>query len=103
MSANDSEVAATPRQIARGITRAWIAYFIVVTIVGAVLSLLVGGVYRFVAEAVGDNSMLVRLAIMAVSVVVNAPVSFLVFHWAVRGKVVPSILDARSGSTVEVG
>ena len=93
----------TPREVARSITRAWIGYFIVVTVVGAVLSLLVGGIYQFVANAVGGSPMLVRLAIMAVGILINAPVSFLVFHWAVRGKVVPSILDVRSGSTVEAG
>ena len=97
-------VNATPREIAREITRAWIGYFIVVTIVGAILSLLVGGIYGAIANAVGGNSVAMRLSIIAVSIVINAPVSFIVFQWAVRSKVVPAILNWRAGGpTVEAG
>ena len=91
--------AATPREVANEITRAWLAYFVVVTIAGIVLSLLIGGVFQFLVRFMGGEPWLMRIAIMAVSIAVNAPVSFLVFQWAVRGKVVPATLAwAISGS-----
>ena len=102
MNANANDAPnATPREIAREITRAWFGYFIVVTIVGAVLSVLVGGIYGAVANAVGGNAVAVRLAIIAISIVINAPISFLVFQWAVRSKVVPAILAWRAGAAME--
>jgi hypothetical protein len=84
--------AATPREVANEITRAWLAYFAVVTIAGIVLSLLVGGVFQFLVRFMAGEPWMMRIAIMAVSIAVNAPVSFVVFQWAVRGKVVPATL-----------
>jgi hypothetical protein len=34
----------------------------------------------------------------AVSIVVNAPISYLVFQWAVRSKVLPAVVDWNTGA-----
>jgi hypothetical protein len=83
---------ATPRAVAQQITRAWIGYFLVVTVAGIVLSILVGGIFQLLVRAFEGNPYTMRLAITAVSILVNAPVSFLAFQWAVRRKVVPAVL-----------
>jgi hypothetical protein len=83
---------ATPPVVAQQITRAWIGYFLVVTVAGIVLSFLVGGIFQLMVRAFEGNPYTMRFAIMAVSILVNAPVSFLVFQWAVRSKVVPAVL-----------
>jgi hypothetical protein len=83
---------ATPPAVAQQITRAWIGYFVVVTVVGIVLSFLVGGIFQLMVRAFEGDPYTMRFAIMLVSVLVNAPVSFLAFQWAVRGKVVPAVL-----------
>ena len=99
MSANVSAApAATPRVVAGEITRAWIAYFLVVTVVGLVLSLLVGGVYQLVARTLEGDPGKLRFAVTAVSIALNAPVSFLAFQWAVRRKVVPATLAWAAGA-----
>jgi ABC-type amino acid transport system permease subunit len=98
MNTPDPAIArATPGEVASSITRAWIAYFLVVTVVGMVLSFVIGGIFNFVARSMMDNPMAMRMAIWTVSIVVNAPISFLVFQWAVRGKVLPAVLDWNAG------
>lgn len=89
---------ATPRVVAGEITRAWIAYFLVVTVAGLVLSLLVGGVYQLLARTLDGDPGKLRFAITAASIAVNAPVSFLAFQWAVRRNVVPATLAWATGA-----
>ena len=99
MSANASPApAATPRVVAGEITRAWIAYFLIVTVAGLVLSLLVGSVFQLLVRTLEGDPGKLRFAIMAVSIAVNAPVSFLAFQWAVRRKVVPATLAWAAGA-----
>ena len=83
---------ATPRAVADQITSAWVGYFLVVTVVGIVLSFVVGGIFQLLVRAFEGNPYAMRFAIMAVSIAVNAPVSYLAFQWAVRRKVVPAVL-----------
>lgn len=97
-SADSTVQAATPPEVASATTRAWLAYFIVVTVAGIVLSLLIGGVFQWLARMMDGDPLSMRLAIMAVSIAVNAPISFLAFQWAVRGKVVPATLAWALGS-----
>ena len=97
-SADSTVQAATPPEVARATTRAWLAYFIVVTIAGIVLSLLIGGVFQWLARMMDGDPLTMRLAIMALSIAVNAPISFVAFQWAVRGKVVPATLAWAMGS-----
>ena len=40
---------ATPGDIARSITRAWLGYFIVMSVVGIVLSFVIGGIFAYLA------------------------------------------------------
>src|SRR5574338_615918 len=82
---------ATPRAVARQITRAWVGYFLVVTVAAIVLSVVVSAVVGLLVRVFADNPYAMRVAIMAVSILVNAPVSYLAFPWAVRGKVVPPV------------
>ena len=89
---SNAAASATPPAVAQQITRAWIGYFVVVTVVGIVLSFVVGGLFQLIVRAFEGDPYKMRFAITAVSILVNAPVSFLVFHWAVRGKVVPAVL-----------
>jgi uncharacterized membrane protein len=90
---------ATPREVAGAITRAWLAYFIVATVAGVGVSLLVGGVYQWLARAMSGGPGTMRFAIMAVSIAINAPISFLAFQWAVRRKVVPATLAWATGTS----
>lgn len=89
---------ATPAQVASSITRAWIAFFIVISVVGFVLSFVVGGIFGFLAQSMSSNPMLMRMSVWIVSLAINAPISFLVFHWAVRNKVLPAVLDWNAGA-----
>jgi hypothetical protein len=100
MSSNATPaVSATPREVASEITRAWLAYFVIVTVAGIVISLLVGGVYQWLAARfMGNSPWTMRFAFMAVSIAINAPISFLAFQWAVRGKVVPATLAWATGA-----
>jgi len=82
---------ATPRAVAQHITRAWVGYFLVVTVAGILLSFVVSGIFGLLVRVFSDNPYAMRFAIMAVSIMVNAPVSYLAFQWAVRGKVVPAV------------
>ena len=82
---------ATPRAVAQQITRAWVAYFLVVTVAAIVLSFVVSAIFGLLMRAFADNPYAMRFAIMAVSILVNAPVSYLAFQWAVRAKVVPAV------------
>jgi cellulose synthase/poly-beta-1,6-N-acetylglucosamine synthase-like glycosyltransferase len=84
--------AGTPREVSSSITKAWLLYFVVYTVVGTVLSLVLGSVYAAIATAMAGNPLLTRIGFMLVAVVVNAPVSFVLFQWAVRSNVVPAIL-----------
>ena len=99
MSTNAMPAAsATPREVAGAITRAWLAYFIIATVAAVVVSLLVGGVYQWLVRAMPGSPGALRVAIMAVSIAINAPISFLAFQWAVRGKVVPATLAWATGA-----
>ena len=89
---------ATPGDVARSITRAWITYFVIITVIGMVLSFVIGGIFSYVAQSMMGNPMAMRVSIWAVSIAVNAPISFLVFHWAVRNKVLPAVLDWNAGA-----
>jgi len=82
---------ATPQAVAQQITRAWIGYFLVVTVAGIVISLVIGGLFQLLVRTFEGNPYAMRFAIMAVSIAVNAPVSYLAFQWAVRSKVVPTV------------
>ena len=82
---------ATPRAIAQRITSAWIGYFIVVTVVGIVISFVVSGIFGLLVRAFEGTPYAMRFAIMAASIAINAPVSYLAFQWAVRSKVVPAV------------
>lgn len=93
----NSPVAATPAQVGTSITRAWIAYFVVVSAIGFVLSFIIGGIFSYVASSMMSSPMAMRLSIWVVSLVINAPISFLVFTWAVRSKVLPAVLDWNTG------
>jgi hypothetical protein len=90
MEANAADIA-TPRVVAQHITRAWVGYFLVVTVAGVVLSFVVGGLFQLMVRTFDGNPYAMRFAIMAASVAVNAPVSYLAFQWAVRAKVVPAV------------
>jgi len=85
--------AGTPREVASSITKAWVLYFAVYTVIIIVLNLLLGGVYAAILSSMASNPMLMRLGFMVVGVVVNAPISFVLFQWAVRSNVVPAILS----------
>jgi uncharacterized membrane protein len=85
--------AGTPREVASSITKAWLVYFALYTVVIIVLNLLLGGVYSAIVSRFASNPMLMRLGFMLVGVVINAPISFVLFQWAVRGHVVPAILS----------
>jgi hypothetical protein len=87
-----STVNATPGDVARSITRAWLAYFIVVSIIGMVLSFVIGGIFTYVATSMMGSPMMMRMSIWVVSIIVNAPISYLVFQWAVRSKVLPAVI-----------
>jgi hypothetical protein len=82
---------ATPRAVAQQITSAWLGYFVVVTVVAIVLSFVVSGIFGLLVRAFEGNPYAMRFAIMAVSIALNAPVSYLAFQWAVRSKVVPAV------------
>ena len=82
----------TPREVASSITKAWLLYFVVYTVIIIVLNLVLGSVYAAVVRVLAGNPMLMRIGFMMVSVVVNAPISFVLFQWAVRSNVVPAIL-----------
>jgi sorbitol-specific phosphotransferase system component IIBC len=84
--------AGTPPEVSASITKAWLLYFVVYTVIIIVLNLVLGSVYAAVVTALAGNPMLMRIGFMLVSVVVNAPVSFFLFQWAVRSNVVPAIL-----------
>jgi hypothetical protein len=86
-------IAGTPPEIASAITRAWIGYFVLITIVGIVLNLALGGVYSMLAANMQGNYWLMRIGFFAVGIAINAPISFFAFQWAVRGKVVPAIIS----------
>ena len=85
--------AGTPREVAASITKAWLIYFAVYTVIIIVLNLLLGGVYTAIVGAFASNPLLMRLGFMVVGIVINAPISFVLFQWAVRGNVVPAILS----------
>jgi hypothetical protein len=38
------------------------------------------------------SPMMMRMSIWVVSIIVNAPISYLVFQWAVRSKVLPAVI-----------
>ena len=88
---------ATPGNVASSITRAWLGYFIVMAVVGIVLSLVIGGAFNYLAQTLAGNPLAMRVSFWAVSIAVNAPISYLVFHWAVRGKVLPAVLEWNIG------
>ena len=91
-------VTATPAQVGSSITRAWIAYFLVVTVIGMVLSFVIGGIFNYVASSMmGMGPMSMRIGIWTLSLLINAPISFLVFTWAVRRKVLPAVLEWNAG------
>jgi hypothetical protein len=90
---------ATPAQVASSITRAWIGFFIAISLVGFVLSLVIGSIFSLLAQSMSGNPLLMRLSIWVVSVAINAPLSFLLFHWAVRNKVLPAVLDWNAGGS----
>jgi len=85
--------AGTPREVASSITKAWLLYFAVYTVIIIVLNLLLGSVYAAILSSMASNPMLMRLGFMVVGVIVNAPISFVLFQWAVRSNVVPAILS----------
>jgi hypothetical protein len=84
--------AGTPPEVASSITKAWLLYFAIYTVIIITLNLLLGSVYAAILSAFASNPMLMRLGFMLVGVIVNAPISFVLFQWAVRANVVPSIL-----------
>ena len=88
---------ATPGDIARSITRAWLGYFIVMSVVGIVLSFVIGGIFAYLATSLYSSPMMMRMSVWAVSIVVNAPISYLVFQWAVRSKVLPAVILWNAG------
>ena len=92
-----SPVAATPAQVGSSITRAWLVYFIVVSVVGFVLSFVIGGIFNYIASSMTSSPTALRLSVWIVSLMINAPISFLVFTWAVRSKVLPAVLDWNVG------
>ena len=89
---------ATPAQVGSSITRAWIAYFLTVTVIGLVLSFVIGGIFSYVAQLTGSSPMMMRMSIWAVSLLINAPISFVVFTWAVRRKVLPAVMEWNAGA-----
>ena len=97
MNTPAATAAGTPREIGRSITRAWIAYFVVITLIGIVLNLMLSGVYGLVVGSMMGSPMLMRIGFIFIGILVNAPVSFLAFQWAVRGKVLPAIIDWNAG------
>ena len=94
---NAPAVRSTPGEVAGSITRAWLTYFIIMSVVGIVLSFVIGGIFNYVAQSMTGNPTLMRLSVWTISIAVNAPISFLVFHWAVRGKVLPAVLAWNAG------
>jgi hypothetical protein len=89
---------ATPGTVASSITRAWLGYFVIVSVVGFVLSFIIGGIFGYLAQSMLGSPTMMRLSIWVVSLAINAPISFIVFHWAVRGKVLPAVLEWNAGS-----
>jgi len=88
-----SLTAGTPREVSSAITKAWLLYFVVYTVIIIVLNLVLGGVYSSIISVFASNPILMRLGFMVVGVVVNAPISFVLFQWAVRANVVPAFLN----------
>ena len=88
---------ATPGDIARSITRAWLLYFIVVSIIGFVLSFVIGGLFTYLATSMSGSPTMMRMSFWGVSLLVNAPISYLVFQWAVRSKVLPAVVLWNAG------
>jgi len=85
--------AGTPREVASSITKAWLLYFIVHTVIMIVINLALGSVYAALLSSLASNPWLMRIGYMAVGLVINAPISFVLFQWAVRSNVVPAILS----------
>ena len=92
---------ATPGEVAGSITRAWLGYFIVMAVVGLVLSIVIGGIFNFLARSMTGSPAMMQLSIWATSLLIHAPISWLVFHWAVRGKVLPAVLLWNAGGPSE--
>jgi hypothetical protein len=88
---------ATPGDIARSITRAWLVYFIAVSVIGFVLSFVIGGIFTYLATSMMGSPTMMRISLWTVSLLVNAPVSYLVFQWAVRSKVLPAVVEWNAG------
>jgi hypothetical protein len=40
---------------------------------------------------------MMRISLWTVSLLVNAPISYLVFQWAVRSKVLPAVVEWNAG------
>jgi sorbitol-specific phosphotransferase system component IIBC len=85
--------AGTPREVASSITKAWLLFFAVHTVIMIAVNLALGSVYAALLSSLASNPLLMRLGYMVVALVVNAPISFVLFQWAVRGNVVPAILS----------
>jgi cellulose synthase/poly-beta-1,6-N-acetylglucosamine synthase-like glycosyltransferase len=85
--------AGTPREVASSITTAWLLYFAVHTVIMIVVNLALGSVYTALLSSLASNPWLMRIGYMAVGLVINAPISFVLFQWAVRSNVVPAILS----------
>ena len=85
--------AGTPPEVASSITRAWLLYFVVHTVILMVINLALGSVYTALLSSLASNPWLMRIGYMAVGLVINAPISFVLFQWAVRSNVVPAILS----------
>jgi hypothetical protein len=84
--------AGTPREVASSITRAWLLYFVVHAGIMIAVNLALGSVYGILLSSLASNPWLMRIGYVAVGLVVNAPISFVLFQWAVRGNVVPAML-----------
>jgi len=83
----------TPSEVGSAITKAWLLYFVVHTVIMIVVNLALGGVYSAIIGSFAHSPMLMRLSYMVVGLVINAPISFVLFQWAVRSNVVPAFIS----------
>jgi len=90
-------VNATPGGVARSITSAWLVYFLTMAVVGMLLSFIIGGIFTYMASMLGSSPTMMRISVWVVSIIVNAPISYLVFQWAVRSKVLPAVILWNTG------
>jgi hypothetical protein len=76
--------------------KSWLIFFLVATIGGGLLGVVIGAVLGGFLGAAGVSISSIRLICGVVGFVVALPVSFFTFQWSVRTYIVNPLLDASS-------